>query len=169
MDKTDFLGLDPKTILWVESRRASPGFRCLIVQFITADRSVSRQWACWNTFPPIDGPISVSHCSPKIRARPGEVNKLQTILQVCLPLFCSPRAATPTAHARRKRDRAETRTGGLLARRETSGRHLVGGEMYIYGVQPGESQVDMSPLCRPSLSASCRSSDDPWVHDSGET
>ena len=41
--------------------------------------------------------------------------------------------------------------------------------LYVYGIHPGESQVAISPLCRPSLSANCRCSDDPWVHDSGET
>jgi hypothetical protein len=41
--------------------------------------------------------------------------------------------------------------------------------LYVYGVHPGDSQVAISPLCRPSLSANCRWSDDPWVHDSGET
>ena len=42
-------------------------------------------------------------------------------------------------------------------------------QLYVYGVHPGELQVAISPLCKPSLSANCRCSDDPWVHDSGET
>lgn len=37
-----------------------------------------------------------------------------------------------------------------------------------YGV-PGVSQVAMSPDCSPSFSAIWRCSDDPCVHDSGET
>lgn len=38
-----------------------------------------------------------------------------------------------------------------------------------YGAHPGVSQVSRSPDCSPSFSAISRCSDEPCVHDSGET